>query len=144
MRYSEYDEDGPNHPFPDQSPPFVWQGKNIQWCDGTYAIAVDDPHDATYVSVWTEDNRCIGRLTTRGRVLSNHLSIGTSELDKRHRGRKIGYLMYQTLLSCLSPKWKGIATYLPDQVNVRQVPAIWKKLGGYSPAGNGDFLVSDK
>lgn len=129
----------------DQKPPFEWNSKTIVWTNGTYAISVDDIDDARYVAVWTADNKCAGKLTTTGGTLrGEYLGISMASLDPKHRGKRLGYLMYLCLLKYLGTKWKGISTYLPDQVNTKQVPKIWNRLGAYNPDGNLDYLVVDK
>lgn len=129
----------------DQKTPFEWNSKTIVWTNGAYAISVDDMDDARYVAVWTADNKCVGKLTTTGGTLrGEYLGIGGVSLAPKHRGQRLGYLMYLCLLKYLGTKWKGISTYLPNQVNKKQVPKIWNRLGAYNPDGNLDYLVVDK
>lgn len=137
----DWEEDGPG--IPDKPVPFDWNGRTIVWRNDLYAISVDDIHDARYVAVWAKDRK-IGQLTTRGKQLPGYLAIDSAQLDKRHQGQRLGYLMYKHLLKYLSPRYRGISTYLPDQVNVKQVPRIWKSLGGYSPEGQSTHMVVDR
>lgn len=111
----------------------LWNGKNVVNRIGDYFIAVDDPECATYVTVWTEANKRVGSLSTRrtpDRVGQNYLGISRAELDPKHRGKGLGLAMYKALLTHLDPRWKGLASYIPDQANRKQVPKIWKRLNG--------------
>lgn len=111
----------------------LWRGKNVVATIGEYRIAVDDPHDANFVSVWTEDNKRVGALSTRRTpdlVGREYLGISRAEIDPKHRGKRLGIAMYRALIDHLGPNWKGISSYLPDQANKKQVPKIWKRLNG--------------
>lgn len=110
-----------------------WNGKYIVGMSGDYRIAVDDPDDATFVSAWTADNRKVGSISTRrtpDRVGREYLGISLAEVAKKHQGNGLAKLMFRALLRHLAPRWKGVASYLPDQVNQKQIPAIFTKLGG--------------
>lgn len=111
----------------------VWKGKNVVAQMGDYRLAVDDPIDATFVSVWTDDNKMVGSLQTRrtpDAVGREYLGISRVEIDRKHQGNRLGFMMYKVLLNHLGGQWKGVASYLPDQANKKQVPKIWKRLGG--------------
>lgn len=119
-----------------------WHGKHVVQQIGQYRIAVDSPGRATYVSVWTPDNKCVGNLTTRGGHLRDqYLGIGKAELSRAHRGKGLGLAMYRALLANLDPQWKGIASYLPDRSNRKQVPKIYRRLGGFTPKGDEDHMI---
>lgn len=110
-----------------------WNDKNVASTVGDYRIVVDEPNDTTYVTVWTSDNKRVGELATRrtpDEIGRNYLGISHVEVLPAHRGYGLGLAMYNALLDNLPPKWKGIASYLPDQANQKQIPQIWKRLGG--------------
>lgn len=119
----------------------IWNGKHIVQVIGEYRIAVDTPGNASYVSVWTPDNKMVGSLSTRGTTLNNYLGIGKSQLEPRHRGKGLGVAMYRALLTNLNSRWQGIASYLPDRSNRKQVPKIYSRLGGFTPKGKEDYMV---
>ena len=120
----------------------LWNGKHVVAQIGEYRIAVDQPGNAGYVTAWSPDNKVIGTLSTRGGHLKDeYLGIGLANLDKKYRGRGLGLAMYRALLSNLAPKWKGIASYLPDRSNRKQIPKIYRRLGGFIPKGWEDYMI---
>jgi RNA:NAD 2'-phosphotransferase (TPT1/KptA family) len=125
-----------------------WEGKNVVGYARGYRIAVDDPGDAAYVTAWTEDNRKVGVLATRNEpassALQEYLGVAKVEVDKKHRGSGIAFAMYRALLAYMGPRYKGIKSYLPDRANKRQVPKIWKRLGGYVWPDNEDWMVAER
>lgn len=119
----------------------TWNGKHVVQQIGQYRIAVDARGLATYVTVWTEDNKRIGSLSTRSGHLKGYLGIGLAELNRSHRGKGLGLAMYRALLANLDPRWQGIVSYLPDRSNRKQVPKIYRRLGGFVPKGNEDYMI---
>jgi hypothetical protein len=125
----------------------TWHGKNVVAHRHEYRIAVDRLNNATHVSAWTPDNKRIGMLSTRttsDNVGKDYLSISRVEVDTKHRKKGIGLAMYKALLCNLSPDWKGIGSYLPDQANRRQVPKIWKRIGGHIHPNNSDHVIANR
>ena len=111
----------------------LWNDKHVAATRGEYYVVVNNPVDATYVTLWTVANKRVGSLSTRGeqRVAGKpYLSIALVAVDKPHRGHGLARAMYRALLAHLHPRWAGIVSYLPDRSNHRQVPAIWRYLGG--------------
>jgi len=123
----ENDEDGPN---------FVWR-------NGDYAIAVNDPENATYVTAWYNGKK-VGYLSTRNHSSSEpgYLGIGSARVDQKHQKNRLGITMYRMLLKHLHPKWKGIVSYLPDRSNKKAIPKIYQRLGGWT--NNGDYAYIDR
>ena len=122
----------------------LWNGKHVVDTVGNFRIVVDDPTDATYVTAWTPDNKRVGSLSTRslpGKIGRQYLGIGTVEVAPKYRGSRLGTAMYRALLQCLAPKWDGVASYLPDRANKRHVPKIHRRLGGFHPEGDLDYIV---
>lgn len=108
-----------------------WNGKNVVWSNGEYFIALDSEKDPSYVTLWTHDNKRVGFLSTRSHPgKRDYVGISSVSVDPKHRGKRLGKQMYRVLLQFLPKHFKGISSYLPDRYNRRQVPRIWKSLGG--------------
>lgn len=124
-----------------------WNGKQIVAQKNGYRIAVDDLDDASYVTAWSEDNKKVGSISTRrtpDAIGKDYLSISLAEVDPKHRKKGIAGAMFKALLAHLAPRWKGISSYLPDQVDKKAIPTIWKRLGGRLHSDNADFIVVDR
>ena len=52
--------------------------------------------------------------------------------------------MYFVLMQYMSPRWKGIKSYLPERYNKKRVPNIWRRLQGYKLPGEEDWMVADR
>lgn len=125
----------------------LWNGKHVVWTNGKYYVTVDDPTRARYVCAWTADNKRIGALRTRSSPVygtKKYLNVCNVDLDKEHRGNGVGYQMYRALLNCVGPEFEGISSYLPDVANKRQVPAIWRRLGGRTHPESEDVIYVDR
>lgn len=106
-------------------------GKAITYDDGNYKIAISDDINPTRISLW-ENNKNIGNLYTGGILKLDDLKlikISSIEIDKKHRGNGLSKLMYKTLLKHIL--YDGIVSYLPDRINKKQIPSIYKSLGGH-------------
>ena len=107
-------------------------GLNIVYDLGEAVITVDDLSDATYAAVYVKKHGRIvkvGQLTTRGRYSfgrETYLAIGSASVDAPYRKSGYGGYLYKALLTHTS--LAGLASYLPDQVNKRAVPAIYQRL----------------
>ena len=124
--------------------PELWNDKHIVWSQNGVRIAVNDPDDATYVTVWTDDNKRIGAFSTRGTRTVNgkrYLMISTIDLNKKFRGQGIGHQMYRALLVHMAPNLAGLISYLPDAVNAKQVPRIHHRLGAQIVPDEADFHI---
>ncbi len=125
-----------------ETDPNLWNGKSSVWTNGQYHIVVDTPGNAKYISVWTQDNTRVGYLETRTIPgYKDWLAIGDVGLLKDHRGKRLGIQMYRVLIQEMAPKYKGIAGYLPDTINKREVPAIYRRLGGKLDPENADVML---
>jgi ribosomal protein S18 acetylase RimI-like enzyme len=124
----------------------LWNGKDVVAFRRGYRIVVDDPNDAEYVTVWTDANKKVGSLSTRGKLphkeLNDYLNIALADVDVKHRKQGLGLAMYKALINHMHPRWKGIASYLPDRSNKRQIPKIYQKLGG--KIIDDDYMIVDR
>jgi GNAT superfamily N-acetyltransferase len=115
-------------------------GKFIVWENDDYFIAVDDENDARYITAWYKSDsgsdKKIGVLDAWKTNLSSsfideedagsYLSIRSIDIDSKHRGRGIGKQMYIELLKWSDDNVKGIFSYLPNRVNNKQIPSIYR------------------
>lgn len=126
-------------------------GKHIVWDSEPYCIVVDDPSDATYITLWYYHDKLNGKRFGMSRVgylsLSGSLKvegktwrkISAVEIKPAHRGNRFGIQLYKQALRFISPEYAGLVSYLPDQANNVQPPKIHRRLGGY--VVDGDYSV---
>jgi len=99
-----------------------------------YKISVDDINNAKYISLWFVNplfdlDVKVGHLAL-SKTEDGFLKVQEIDIQKQHRGKGFSTLMYLMALKYSSENIKGIKSYLPDRVNKRQVPKIYKKLNG--------------
>jgi ribosomal protein S18 acetylase RimI-like enzyme len=108
-------------------------GKNIVWERDRYFIVVDDIEDAGYISLWCEGKK-VGHLTLKNNAKKIDggiwKGIYSVEIDKNHRGHKLGVELYRQALRFIGSTYSGLVSYLPDQYNKKQAPSIHRRLGG--------------
>lgn len=123
-----------------------WNGKNVIWTNQSYYVAVDDPDDATFVTVWTSENKKIGELSVR--TIPGYrqwYDISYVEISPVHRGHRLGYRMFQAILQYMEPSKKGLSIYRPDISNKKQIPSILRRLGAVVDRENEDvYLIPRK
>lgn len=119
--------------------PYVWQDKRILWHNGEgYRIASGD-RDNSYLTLWTEDNKLVGRLTTSvikkrhptRHILETRFKINLITIEKPHRRKGLGLQLFRTLLAWMPDTISGTYSHLPDRSNHTQIPRIYRKLNGY-------------
>jgi GNAT superfamily N-acetyltransferase len=128
-------------------------GKEIVYDNGDYRIVVDDEDNARYITLWHKKyvkgngkwTKCgvldANRTTVNNDDMKgNYLSIGSVEIDKKHRGKGFGTKMYKALFDFSSNDIKGILSYLPNRSNKKQIPRIYSKLGAIT---KGDYQYID-
>lgn len=117
-------------------------GKNIVWEQGSYAIAVDNPQDVGYVSLWHEGKRVGAMSLGRGRTSGtrDYKTVASVEVEKGHRGRGLGKQMYRVALEFVGEQYRGIGGEHEQRSNSRQVPAIYRALGGRE-LDSGDLII---
>lgn len=122
-----------------------WKSRfNVAFDRGDTIVSVNDLERCTYVAVM-QNGKPVGKLTTRGTVKlggKSYTLIGLAELDRKVRGQGIGLLMYRALLGHIQTD--GLASYLPDRSNKRQVPAIYRRLGGFIAEPEVDYAIIPK
>ncbi len=121
--------------------------QNIVWKNAQYYIRVDDLEDARYISAWTVGGKKIGELATRRLMVpesNGYLNISYVEVAKAHRRNGLAYQMYRAILEYAAPSVKGICSYLPDVADRNKIPAIWKRLGGFTHPTNEDLILVNR
>ena len=118
-------------------------GKQIVWGRYTFYIAVNDPENATYLTLWSNEvphsigNICVGpgkEPETAGYAVVLNVSV-----LPRYRNLGLGKELYQQAARFISSKYKGLASEDSQRENQKQVPAIWKRLS--AKPGGGNFLL---
>lgn len=118
-------------------------GKQIVWENGPFYIAVSDPENATYLTLWKTGvphsigDICIGpgkEPETIGYAVVYNVTV-----LPRYRGQGLGKELYRQAARFIDRKYKGLASEDNQRENQKQVPRIWKRLGASS--GNGNFLL---
>ena len=124
--------DGGEVPFTDK------YGKLILWKRGDTMIASDGY--GTYFTVWDGPTKKIGSLelrSSRDPETKGYLQVQTVEILPKYRGLGLGTQLYKVALQNISSEYKGIASENVQRSNKKQVPKIYKRLGGKElPSGN--------
>jgi len=128
-------------------------GKNIVFDNGDFKIAVDDVTDARYITFWCKEIVKGKEYFAKRGYLDAwksemkfkdrdglYLSIRSIEIEKKYRGRGYGAKMYKALATFCHKDIKGIYSYLPNRVNKKQIPYLYKKMGGIT---DGDYEFID-
>lgn len=144
---------------------FDEHGKAIVYVNenDTIRIAVDNEHDANYVTLWfytggtfTKNGWCkhgylramkddykFRDLDTNTLLPScSWLSIKSIEINKKHRKKGYGTMLYQILADFSGDDICGFFSYLPNRSNKKQVPKIYKKFGAITE-GDYQFVKFD-
>ena len=120
-------------------------GKNIVYDDGEYSISVNNPNNAEYIALWHSGKKVGNMYLGHGRTsdTKGYATVRSIDIDKKHRGQHMGKKMYEVALEYVHEKYKGIGSEQPDRVNKKQVPAIFRRLGGTFHQ-SGDITVDKK
>ncbi len=117
-------------------------GKSIVWERDEFKIAVSDLINPTRISLWVNDKN-IGNLylSTIPYKIENrkYYKISSIEIDKKWRGMGLSTELYKVALDHITAD--GIVSYLPDRINKKQIPKIYKRLGGEII---GDYAIINK
>jgi len=119
--------------------PFTYDGnKNVVYSTRDYKIAVDNVNNARYITLWFVNSLYdldvkVGSLALY-KTEDDFLKVSEIDIQKSHRGKGMATKMYLMALKYSADNIKGIKSYLPDRVNKRQIPKIYKALN----AKNGD------
>jgi hypothetical protein len=128
--------------------PFTDDGnKLVVYQTKGYKIAVDNINNARYITLWFVNSLFdldvkVGHLALH-KTEDNFLKVQEIDIHKQHRGKGFSTLMYLMALKYSAENIKGIKSYLPDRVNKRQIPKIYKKLNGKNIGDWAYILKSD-
>ena len=128
--------------FEESKYPYTWNEKNIIWDNTMFFIAVNSLNNPTYFTLWTDENKKIGVLSLSliTKPQTKWMKVDTVDIDSNYRGEGLGVELYRQALKVLPNEVDGIYSYLPNRSNTKQVPAIYKKLGGYIEDGDHAYL----
>jgi len=117
-------------------------GKNIVYESGDYYIAVDSIDNCKYVTLWYKDKKVGYLLLTEGRTSDTrgYLTVYNVQIDPKHRNKGFGKKLYEIALQFISKQYKGIGGENEQRSNKKQVPSIYKSLGG-TQHKSGDYTV---
>jgi 8-oxo-dGTP pyrophosphatase MutT (NUDIX family) len=121
-----FDEGGEARPYTDDG------NKLVVYQTKDYKIAVDNIDNARYITLWFVNSLFdidvkVGYLALY-ETEDRFLKVQEIDIQKQHRGKGLSIIMYLIALKYSSDNIKGIKSYLPDRVNKKQVPKIYKKL----------------
>lgn len=117
------------------------QGGNVVYDDGNYIILVSTMKNPSRMSLWC-DGKNVGNLYMGNNQKiddETYSFIDSIEIDKKHRGNKLGKKLYQVALKYWDND--GIVSYLPNRYNKNTVPSIYKSLGAFE---KGDYSIIPK
>jgi hypothetical protein len=117
-------------------------GKNIVFERDGYSIAVNSVDDVSRISLW-ENGKNVGNLNLvagRSSDLKGYKAISSIEINKANRGIGLATEMYRVALKYIGEKYKGIGGENEQRSNSKQIPAIYKRLGGIQHQ-SGDFTI---
>lgn len=107
-------------------------GKHIIYDDGRYKVSMNNENNPHYFIAWY-DNKKVGELYLKrsNKKFDNEewFSVESVEVNPKHRKIGIARLLYKLALEHINEKYSGIVSYLPDRVNKKAVPKLYKKLG---------------
>jgi predicted GNAT family acetyltransferase len=128
--------------------PFTDDGnKLVVYKTKDYKIAVDNVDKARYLTLWFVNS--LYDLDVKVGYLALYesedgfLKVQEIDIQKQHRGKGLSKLMYLMALKYSSDNVKGIKSYLPDRVNKKQIPKIYKKLNAKNDGDWSYILKSD-
>ena len=128
--------------------PFTDDGnKLVVYKTKDYKIAVDNVDKARYVTLWFVNSLYdldvkVGSLALY-ETEDGFLKVQEIDIQKQHRGKGLSKVMYLMALKYSSDNVKGIKSYLPDRVNKKQIPKIYKKLNAKNDGDWSYILKSD-
>lgn len=135
MKYLKLFEEWANTDYTDQ-----W-GKRIVWEMDDFKIAISDDKNPSRISLWKGDKN-VGNLYLGERYKFEgeyFYKVSSIDIDKKWRGQGLSTQMYRIALEYITVA--GIISYLPDRINKKQVPNVYKRLGGEVI---GDFAIVRK
>jgi|694.fasta_scaffold00239_53 hypothetical protein len=135
-------------------------GNKIVFEKGDYRISVDNDNNAKKAVLWHKEivngkeywakrgvlnaNISESRFSEEGdKDFQKYLKISEVEIEKEHRGNRLGQELYKALIDYAGSDVKALISYTPSRVNKREVPNIWKRLGARQMKDNADYQVID-
>ena len=107
-------------------------GKIIIYDDGRYKVSMNDENNPHYFVVW-HGNKKVGELYLKSthKKINNEewFSVESVNVDLKHRKMGIAKLLYKLALEHINNKYSGVISYLPDRVNKKAIPKLYKRLG---------------
>lgn len=118
-------------------------GKQIVWERGDYSIAVDSLQDASFITLWCQAKRVGAMSLGAGRSYdtNGYATVCSVEIHAKHRGKGLGKALYEVALTFASDRYLGIGGENEQRSNNRQVPAIYRSLGG-TMLPSGDCVIT--
>jgi len=131
-------------------------GNNIVFEKGDYRISINNPNNATLSTLWHKETvKGKDYWAKRGVLRANvadrrfygdkdfldYLKISEVEIEKEHRGQKLGYQLYKAVIDFRGDNIVGMFSYTPSRINKKEVPSIWKRLGGKEAIGEADYQL---
>lgn len=118
-------------------------GKAIAWENDSYFIAINNPENVTFVSLWDKSKQvAVGWMHLapgKERETKGYMVVTQADILTSHRGQKLGLEIYRQAARFVGAKYLGLASENNQRENKKQVPAIWKRLGAQKV--NGNFLL---
>ena len=124
-------------------------GNHMVYKKGDYKILVDEKESPKHITLWHEDDgkwKKVGALTVSvserrfdsDSDFEKYYKVSEIEIKPQHRGKGFGKIMYDVLIEMRGDNIKGLYSYLPDRVNKREIPNIYKH---YKPKTEGDYQI---
>ncbi len=112
-------------------------GNYMVYKKGDYKILVNSSESPTHITLWYNNYKGwekVGALTVNvserrfnfDSDFEKYYKVSEIEIEKEHRGKGFGKLMYDILIDMRGKNIKGLYSYLPDRVNKTQIPKIYK------------------
>lgn len=117
-------------------------GKAIVFDNGEFKISVNSVEDATYIALWKDGKKVGNMYLTPGRNsgTKDYMAVSTIVIESKYRGKGMGLEMYKAALKYSSMAFAGIGGENEQRSNSKQVPSIYRKLGGRQ-LPSGDFVL---
>lgn len=107
--------------------------ESIVWHKGNYTIKTKNfDQDSVALDLFDQEKR-IGYIVAE--LNDGYADIKAAMINHDFKGKGFGKLLYQQLLSVLKPEIKGIRSEISNRLNNKEIPSIYKSMGGYEKDG---------